>query len=767
MRPYLTVIHDSFREAIASRVLWILFILVTAFLFAIALIDDREHITTQLRTEDVSDWNFLLAELTESTKKNTETPARRIWKHFNADQQRRILAISSPSTQATVRNIRLDTTVLIESLNAAIEQRNLYDERAWHQMPLAEEAKMLLQRGVQDLAPLEVERLNRLLIEAAFPQVIRKSPSSMVTLTMMGRSIQGFPAISRERLRERVISALLLVMQVLVGNVAIFVAILVTAPIVPQTFSSGSLNLLLSKPISRSLLLLSKYLGGCAFVILISSYLILGLWLIVGWRFDVWQHRLLLCIPIFAFVFSISYSLSTLVGVIYKSAIISVISVILLWSLCWMVGVTHYLIERSLIDRSRTINMIPGPHGLMRVNERGMTFLWNTTDNNWKTIFISAQNNTKTTISSAQMEHAVGHLGPIYDAQHERLLLIPGSYGDIDALVTKQLLAGNHANHWKPVVASSVPSGSKALLLGRGQQVLLIASRGIFRLSGPSNEIPKRSALFEEIPQLENELFQLLGPSDQIDLGGSPKIAVHRDTGAIAIWNNGILTLLELDSEQMYHVTQTRPLQVTNDPLLLGFAGDTLLLAGEDGQIQLFDSSTFNEQKRFQPEHNNQPRFVTSSSDGRWFAVVYHHRRLVLVDTKNRTVIRRGIRGQGDISAAIFSEKGKLLVADRVDRITQYQLDPIRQTTEVVPRLHWMERMHRYAVVPLYWMLPKPSELNHTIFYLLTGRETVNGTNNPASAQEQVKPWKPLWSSLAFVIAVLAIACLYIERAEF
>ena len=98
------------------------------------------------------------------------------------------------------------------------------------------------------------------------------------------------------------------------------VAVLITAPTIPQMFDAGALHLLLSKPIARWLLFLARFFGGCAFILIGATYLIGGLWLILGIRFGVWDPKLLLSIPIYLFVFAIYYSVSSLVGAIYRSS---------------------------------------------------------------------------------------------------------------------------------------------------------------------------------------------------------------------------------------------------------------------------------------------------------------------------------------------------------------------------------------------------------------------------------------------------------------
>src|SRR6185436_7525687 len=105
--------------------------------------------------------------------------------------------------------------------------------------------------------------------------------------------------------RESLQSLVAWLMGVFIGGVGVFVAILVTAPIIPQMFDAGSLHLLLSKPVSRWKLFLAKYLGGCSFILIAAAYLIAGLWLILGVRFGIWEPKLLYSIPIYLFVFAI------------------------------------------------------------------------------------------------------------------------------------------------------------------------------------------------------------------------------------------------------------------------------------------------------------------------------------------------------------------------------------------------------------------------------------------------------------------------------
>ena len=86
---------------------------------------------------------------------------------------------------------------------------------------------------------------------------------------------------------------------------------------------------------------LFKLLGGCVFVLFNITFVLIGLYLIAGIRFDIWNPGLLYCIPLLLFVFIIFYSVSALVGLIWGNAIVCVVSCIIFWLFCFALGAIH------------------------------------------------------------------------------------------------------------------------------------------------------------------------------------------------------------------------------------------------------------------------------------------------------------------------------------------------------------------------------------------------------------------------------------------
>ena len=316
MRAYLAIITDSLREATTSRVCWILLGLITSLLLAIAPLGFHQKLTSGISKADIIDWNLLVVRIGRDAKGGAPSPGRRVWKLLDKQARNTIseflhIAENRPGMALNERGI---DSLFYPAFRDVVTRRDLYDEAAWKDISKGSELRALVRQSVEELSDIEVGRRNRLLFEAAFPQVVRRSPATSIQLNFLGWPMTDPLPIRKDQLADQIAVGLSVLMRVFVGFVAVFLGILVTSTIIPQTFHSGSISLLLSKPISRSLLFLTKFIGGCTFIVLSTSYLIGGLWLLAGWRFGVWNHRLLLCAPIFLFLFMIYYSVSALAG---------------------------------------------------------------------------------------------------------------------------------------------------------------------------------------------------------------------------------------------------------------------------------------------------------------------------------------------------------------------------------------------------------------------------------------------------------------------
>src|SRR5256712_8875499 len=105
-----------------------------------------------------------------------------------------------------------------------------------------------------------------------------------------------------------------------------FLAIFATAHLVPRMQEKGTVDLYLSRPVSRVKLLLSRYVAG---LILAGSnviYLIGSIWLIVMWKTHVVHPRFFLAGAVILFVIATLLAFAFVVGVVTSSTAVSIMT---------------------------------------------------------------------------------------------------------------------------------------------------------------------------------------------------------------------------------------------------------------------------------------------------------------------------------------------------------------------------------------------------------------------------------------------------------
>ncbi len=115
------------------------------------------------------------------------------------------------------------------------------------------------------------------------------------------------------------------------GFFGVILALIFTAFFIPGMLEKGNIEILVSKPISRTMLLVYKYVGGLLYVLLLSVILIGGSWLALSIRSGYWNATYLYSVGVQTFFFAILYSVSVLFGVLWRSWIGSILMTILAW----------------------------------------------------------------------------------------------------------------------------------------------------------------------------------------------------------------------------------------------------------------------------------------------------------------------------------------------------------------------------------------------------------------------------------------------------
>ena len=371
MRPYLAIIKDSFRAAMASRVLYVLLLLITLLLVAIAPFHIRETLDWELRKDvNVRQPDRMLRAIVEGADKESEAHIARIWELLPDKTRTKMKEIverpentglDDPNIPGAPPKVIEDIHTydeLIVQLNKVIENREFYRPEDWEGRGISSEARELIDQGVDELSDVRSKRLNRLLIANAVPMSVDKGNSTALDFYYLVWRIPITVSVTHQQFAQTLTSELPVYFDKFVMSIGLLIAIVVTANMIPETFEPGSLNLLLSKPVSRWGLYSAKFLGGCVFIALCACYLFLGIWIWLGVSMDVWDRAILFSIPLYVLVFAIYFSVSTLVGLIWRSAIVSVMLTLLFWAFCFTIGSAYGFVNTKM-SNSEFVNLLP------------------------------------------------------------------------------------------------------------------------------------------------------------------------------------------------------------------------------------------------------------------------------------------------------------------------------------------------------------------------------------------------------------------------
>jgi len=110
------------------------------------------------------------------------------------------------------------------------------------------------------------------------------------------------------------------------SSLCLLLSIFSCSSFIPSMLEKGNIDLLLSKPVTRTELLLGKYAGGLLVVFINIIILILGVWLLIGLKFGYWNFAFLYSSLVITFTFAVLYSIIVLFGIITQGSMSGMMS---------------------------------------------------------------------------------------------------------------------------------------------------------------------------------------------------------------------------------------------------------------------------------------------------------------------------------------------------------------------------------------------------------------------------------------------------------
>jgi ABC-type transport system involved in multi-copper enzyme maturation permease subunit len=142
------------------------------------------------------------------------------------------------------------------------------------------------------------------------------------------------------------------------AGIAIILGVIITSFFIPNMLRKGSVDLMLAKPLHRSTLLIYKYIGGMSFMFIVASFSVGSVWLALGIKSGLWNPKFLLLIPLLTFAFGILYAVSTLMSVLTRSAVASLLVTLAFSGLLWIIAYLYNQIDQ--VRNTPIKDIVPG-----------------------------------------------------------------------------------------------------------------------------------------------------------------------------------------------------------------------------------------------------------------------------------------------------------------------------------------------------------------------------------------------------------------------
>ncbi|MBC7966470.1 MAG: ABC transporter permease subunit [Fuerstia sp.] len=778
MKAYLAILRDSFREAAASMVMWLALGGILLLLLALLPIGLLTAANTELRHQELVDPEKLAKALYDG-RADAQTPEGHIWTLLNEKQRERLVELTKSNNEASGRRGQPGgggRNFLVNSLNQLLKNRSFYNPAAFNKVELDEE---LRKPDAESLPVDELSNRNLRRVEKAFASYISVTERSALSLTYAGFEVIGPLAILPSQIEQAIDGYIATILYLFFGIVGIFVSLLFTATLIPRTFEPGEISLLLSKPVHRAMLFLTKFLGGCVFTLICATLLVTGIWLLLGMRLDIWRPQLLWCIPLYVFLFSIYFSVSALAGAIWRNAIVSLILVILFWLGLTLIGLAHGTLDELVVKNLRVSEISSNGGEVFGVDGERTVHRWDEETGDWLPL---AQPEIGEQIPTFVRRFAFsGHrLRISVSNDGKRILALQPTIGRF-GVGPATILSGNADEQFELQAESQTPEAMFGIFQTSDGDVILPGSRGIYRFVGQTQQERKVQTYFKGIlgglmPSVPTKAFENLTEKGFPPIAADSSVAFNPTDNSLLALHTGEIRRIDRTADGKYAAGETKDLQ-WKESAILAVGGKIALIARADGKVMAVDATTFDVIAESMLPDGQKPRVVECASDASSATVLTHHGTVLVFDGKSRKFLAWAPRESGYASAIAYNDKSQLMVVDHHRGVSTYDVATQSSSGRLAGSAGFLCHIYDYIVSPLYNILPKPGELNNAVQWILSGEQSVaisgdpeQGGNPEANLEAErvtFNVWNAIFSNVAFIVVMLGLGCLYIARSDF
>ena len=779
MKAYFAILKDSLREAAASMVLWLALGGILLLLLALLPIGLLTAANTGLRHQELVDPEKFVQALSDG-QADAQTAEGHIWSLLNAKQQEQFVEFTKSDKSSDGRRGQRGgggRHFVVNTVNELLKKPEFYNAAAFEKIELDEE---LRKPDAESLAVDERTNRNLRRLEKAFARYISVSERTALSLTYAGFDVTGPLPILPSQMKQAIDGIITIVLGFFLGIVGVFASLLFTATLIPRTFEPGEISLLLSKPVYRAMLFLTKFLGGCVFTLICATLLVTGIWLLLGIRLEMWRPELLWCIPLYVFLFSIYFSVSALTGAIWRNAVVSLILVILFWLGVTLIGVAHNSMNEFIVKARRVSEISANGGEVFGVDGGRTVHRWDQAKGDWVPV---AQSEGGDQIP-AFLQRIVfsGHRFRVsVSSDGKRILALQPTMSRVGGTGPSTILNGNADEQFELQPESQTPESMFGIFQTTDGDVLLPGSRGVYRFVGQTDQERKAQTFIKGIfggllSSSSAKAFENLSEKGFPVIAAGSSVAFNPTDSSFLALNAGEIRRINRTAEGKYVADETRDLQ-WKESAILAVGGNVAIIARADGKVIAVDATTFEVIAESTLPDGQKPRVAECAPDGSSAAVLTHQGTVLVFDGSSRQFSSWAPRESGYASAIAYNDKSQLMVVDHHRSVRLYDVTTQTSSAKLPGSVDLPCRIYDYVVAPLHTILPKPSDLDNAVQWIVTGEKSVEINNDPnqgGNARANLEAervtfdvWNAILSNLAFIVVMLGLGCLYIARSDF
>ena len=772
MRACLAILKDAFREAAASRILWLALGAIALVLAVLAPMGLKSVPSTRLRPFELVDTEGLLQSLQQGAAATTG-PAHQIWSLLDPKTQETVRGLTPPGPEASDRDRRRFQSRVVDAVNSVLDKENFYSPEQWQSETWQQAGidESLRSADVAGLTKPQRAARNLKRLAAAFPDAIDIQDEKSLELSYGSMTLFGPLRLPPSQTDDLINEIIIGVLTVFLGFFGVFGSLLVTASIIPRTFEPGEISLLLSKPVRRITIYLTRFAGGCIFTLLCAAELVTGTWLLLGLRFGLWRTELLLCIPLYVFLFAIYYSVSALAGAVWRNAIVSLILVVLFWIVQTTAGVVNGFMTDAWMPGQQIEDVTFAGEQVFAVDGSRTVLRWNAALSDWQPIM--AQENP----GAAQLLGMLAggrRYGLAVSPDGRRVHTLQADFSRFGQAGAATLIRGE-ADEFAREALAGTPEAVFGIYSDSSGALILPGLRNIHQFEGVSADQPDarqwlRGMLGNVVPA-GSRGFKTLSTGRRDVLRPDAAVAFSRTDASIVSWDQGRMARLQRLPDGTYQQASAR--EVAKElAAVIAAAPSRILVAQSDAVVRILDEN-LNELEQLTLPAAEKPKRCEIAQDGSRGAVLTHSGKIFLWNPGSLQPLPAG--GSTRYASISFLPDGRLTVSDRR---TLRVLDPVTgqaDSQQYTGLQAWPYALYDYLIRPLYRVFPKPSELDYAVRYLVTGETSIrledgqggSSRDNLEDKRIVFDPWGSLWSNVTFIIVMLGCGCLYLIRSDF